>query len=200
LSHPTPPTEPTLNAERERVVQRLSDAFAADDLALDQLESRMALVWQARSMDELTSLVADLPAKSVAPAPAPSMSVAESPTRKTLVAVMGGVVRRGVWRVPRRIRALALMGGIQIDLREAELSASVTEITAVAVMGGIQVIVPPGVRLESDGFALMGGFEDQAAEPASPSSAASAPLVRITGFALMGGVEAKVLARGVPVD
>ena len=196
MSFPAAPNEPSLNAERERVVQRLSNAFAADALALDQLEARMSLVWQARSLEDLAKLVDDLPASTaVAPAAAASTSVAEPATSKTLLAVMGGVVRRGAWRVPQRIRALALMGGIHLDLREAVLTASVIEITAIAIMGGIEVIVPPGTRLESDGFALMGGFEDKILEPATPSP--SAPLVRINGLALMGGVEAKVLARGI---
>ena len=201
MSHPQLPGEPAFNAERERVVQRLSEAFAADDLALDQLESRMALVWRARSMDDLAQLVADLPAPTaVAPAPVASKPMAGTKTSKTLLAVMGGVFRRGVWRVPQRIRAVALMGGIQLDLRDAELTSSVVEITAIAIMGGIEVIVPPGVRVESDGLALMGGFEDKVVEPGASALAPTAPLVRITGLALMGGVEAKVLNKGTPAE
>ena len=199
MSHPQIPSEPTLNAERERVVQRLSDAFAADDLAIDQLESRMALVWRARSMDDLAKLVDDLPpSAAVAPAPIASKPAAAS-TSKTLLAVMGGVFRRGPWRVPQRIRAVALMGGIQLDLRDAELTSPVVEITAIAIMGGIEVIVPPGVRVEADGLALMGGFEDKVVEPGVVLSP-NAPLVRLNGLALMGGVEAKVLNKGVPAE
>lgn len=203
MSHPQIPGEPSapaLNAERERVVQRLSEAFAADDLALDQLESRMALVWRASSMDDLAKLVADLPAPTaVAPAPVASKSIARSGRANNFVAVMSGLFRRGVWRVPPRIRAVAVMGGIQLDLRDAELTSPVIEISAIAIMGGIEVIVPPGVRVEADGLALMGGFEDKVVEPGSTMSA-TAPLVRITGLALMGGVEAKVLGKGAPAD
>jgi hypothetical protein len=111
---------------------------------------------------------------------------------------MSGVVRRGAWVVPRRISAFALMGGIELDLREAILDPGGTEIEVMAVMGGVVVTVPPTVRLESNGFALMGGFEDQLKEPASADP--NAPVVRLTGFALMGGVEARVLARGAPVE
>ena len=63
-----------------------------------------------------------------------------------------------------------------------------------ALMGGVEIIVPPDVRLESDGFAIMGGFEDQLTEPASTDP--NVPLVRVHGMAIMGGVEARVAAPG----
>lgn len=203
MTHPTHPRTPrdiTLADERERVVRRLSDAFAADQLPLDQLESRMSLVWRAGTPAELDELVADLPAPAAVPAVATASAPPATGTEKskTLVAVMGGVVRRGHWRVPRSINAVAVMGGVELDLREAVLSAEVTEINVVAIMGAVQLIVPPNVRLDSDGFAFLGGFEDQLALPASGSE--STPTVRLRGFAFMGGVEAKVLAPGVPID
>jgi len=51
-------------------------------------------------------------------------------------------------------------------------------------MGGVEILVPPGVRVETSGIGVMGGFESfsQSGDPA-------APLLRISGFALMGGVE-----------
>ena len=47
------------------------------------------------------------------------------------------------------------------------MTAGVTEIDVFAMMGGVVVTVPPNVRLECDGFAFMGGFEDQLQVPAS---------------------------------
>lgn len=49
------------------------------------------------------------------------------------------------------------MGGVVLDLRDATLSGQMTDVFVVAVMGGVEIKVPPGVRLESDGIALMGG-------------------------------------------
>ncbi len=186
--------------ERERVVQRLSQAFAEDQLALDQLEARMAGVWRAESMEELRELLADLPAPLPAPVASatPAVRDAERLPSKTLMAMLGGVGRRGLWQVPHRLNAVAFMGGIELDLREADLSSGTTLITAIAIMGGIQVIVPPGVRVESDGLALLGGFEDTLED--TSTSRASPVLVRIRGLALMGGVEVKVLPRGIDPD
>lgn len=120
------------------------------------------------------------------------------PRRRTYVAVMSGVVRRGAWLVPKRINALAWTGGIELDLREATLDPGVTEIRVLAIMGGVVVTVPPNVRLDCDGFAFMSGFENQLKQPASGDP--TARVVRLTGFALMGGVEARVLQPGAPPD
>jgi predicted membrane protein len=90
------------------------------------------------------------------------------------------------------------MGGIELDLRDATLDPGVTQISAVAVMGGVVVTVPPNVRLECDGFAFMGGFEDQLKAPASGDP--NAPVVKLTGFAFMGGVEVRVLEPGAPTE
>ena len=75
-----------------------------------------------------------------------------------------------------------------------KLTAPVTDIYVFALMGGVEIIVPPNVRLESDGFAIMGGFEDQLKDPASGDP--NVPLIRVHGVAIMGGVEARVADSG----
>lgn len=182
---------------KERVVQDLADHFAQDRLSLPEYERRVELAYRASSVDALKDLTRDLaplPPARVAPAamtaPGESRLVAPLTRPKTFFALMSGVVRRGTWTVPARIRAVAWMGGIGLDLREATLSAPVTDIYVFALMGGVEIIVPPGVRLETDGFAIMGGFEDQLKEPASRDP--ELPVIRVRGLAIMGGVEARV--------
>ena len=184
-------------AARDRVVQDLADHFAQDRLTMHEYERRVELVYRAASADALRDLTKDLvpsPPVRVAQAPVASSAEAPVPSRpgraKNFFALMSGVVRRGTWTVPSRIRAFACMGGIGLDLREATLSGRVTDIYVFAMMGGVEIIVPPDVRLESDGFAIMGGFEDQLKEPASRDP--DAPIIRVHGFAIMGGVEARV--------
>lgn len=192
--------------ERDRVIRDLGEHFAHDHLSLDEYEQRVERAFRAAQRVELLSLTRDLPALASSATPPAQATVSGRQTArvdkaprgtKWLFALMSGVVRRGRWTVAPRVRAIAVMGGVEIDLREAEFTSPVTEIFAVAVMGGVVVRVPPHVRLESDGMAIMGGFEDQLHQPASGAS--DAPLVRVRGFALMGGVEATVLDRGEKV-
>lgn len=170
---------------------------------MPEYERRVELAYRADSTEALRDLTRDLtplvPAPMTAPAPLSAPAVAGVSTglatrAKNFVALMSGVVRRGTWTVPARMRAIACMGGIGLDLREAILTAQVTDIYVFALMGGVEIIVPPNVRLESDGFAIMGGFEDQLKEPASGDP--NLPLVRVHGLAIMGGVEARVAESG----
>jgi hypothetical protein len=189
-------------AAREKVVEVLAEHFAQDRLTLPEYERRVELAYRAASGSALQDLTRDLappvPAR-VEPLPVAARAVdlpdGRTSTRaKHFLALMSGVVRRGTWTVPARMRAFACMGGISLDLREARLTAPVTDIYVFAMMGGVEIIVPPDVRLESDGFAIMGGFEDQLKEPASRDP--DVPLIRVHGVAIMGGVEARVAAPG----
>ena len=188
----------SLEAARERVVERLSIQYARDQLTLEELESRLERAYAARTVDALEAVLMGLPGFSPDVIPKPHIPAVKAPKSRNFIAIMSGVVRRGAWVVPKHISALAFMGGVELDLRDAVLDPGVTEIEVLAVMGGVVVTVPPNVRLESDGFAFMGGFEDQLKQPASGDP--NAPVVRLTGFAFMGGVEARVLAPGVPAD
>jgi predicted membrane protein len=77
---------------------------------------------------------------------------------------------------------------VELDFREAEFLDGVTEVVVTAVMGGVNVIAPPGVDVESNGFALMGDFNHVQHRSPHPDS----PLLRIRGFSLMGGVNVKI--------
>ena len=187
-----------IDATRTQIVQILGDSFAADRLSLEELESRLERAYKARTVTDLRALVDDLGPAAEQAAPSDATAVArrdalpQAAESKTLLAVMGGVVRRGMWAVPRTVNVVAIMGGVELDLREAQLAPGVTEISVFALMGGVVIKVPPNVRLEVDGAAIMGGFEDTVYTPPVPDPAA--PIVKVTGIAIMGGVEAKVKA------
>jgi hypothetical protein len=188
---------PTAN-DRERVVQALSTLFANDGLSMDEFESRLERAYKAVSVEQLTQLLADLPAvgaSGVVQGPATRLAPAgEVPARGVVIAVMGGNGRRGSWLVPRHLKVFALMGGAEIDLREARFAAGVTEIEAYAVMGAVKILVPPEVRVETVGVAIMGGFEGHAGDATALSPLH--PIIRLSGLAVMGGVEAKTKPLG----
>lgn len=179
---------------RNRVIQALSAHFAEDRLSLDEFERRVTLAYAVRSMADLEMLLQDLPVTALpvlatgAPSAVPVSTSA--PKTKTLFAFMSGVERRGRWVAPQELSVIALMGGVDVDLREAIIPAEGMEVNCVAVMGGVEIQVPPGVRLECDGFAFMGEFEDR--QDLASTTDPRAPLVKVSGFALMGGVDVRV--------
>jgi len=177
--------------EREQFVRELGDHFALDHLTVEEYEFRVQAALGATQWYELTALTTDLPALDPNRSPMLATVAGERIGGRKLLAVMGGVSRKGRWFVPERMVLTAVMGGIDLDLRDAILTSPVTEIRVYAIMGGVQIRVPPGVRLETEGVAIMGGFDD-APGVASDTS----PVVRVTGMAIMGGVGTDMKARG----
>lgn len=174
---------------RERTISLLSELFAANDLELDEFERRVSLVHRAATIAEIDSIVVDLPKPTQPPKPVqqtalvPASSVRPS---QTVVAVMGGVARSGPWTAPRKLRVIACMGGADLDFREARLGPGLSEVTVFGLMGGVSIIVPPGLAVETNGIAIMGGFEHVDRLPAEPEP--DRPVLRIHGFVMMGGV------------
>jgi hypothetical protein len=111
-----------------------------------------------------------------------------------VVSIMGGSERHGTWSVPRTLNVLAVMGGARLDLREARLPAGVIDVRVAALMGGVEIIVPPHLAVEASGSAIMGGFQHVERAPAQPDP--GAPLLRVTGLALMGGVHVEMRLPG----
>lgn len=80
------------------------------------------------------------------------------------------------------------MGTVHIDLREALLCQGEVEFDVTAIMGEVRFTVPPGLRVECEGEAIMGEFREMhRARDDDPT----APLVRIHGSTLMGSVRIK---------
>ncbi|WP_295628583.1 DUF1707 domain-containing protein [uncultured Corynebacterium sp.] len=108
------------------------------------------------------------------------------------VAVMFGSDQGGDWICPAKHYSFAMMGGIGIDLRQARFESRHTEIVAVALMGGIEIIVPEDMRLSVQGTGVMGGFGSSNSKEvvvAGHDLPDDAPSVRVTGVAMMGGVD-----------
>ena len=95
-----------------------------------------------------------------------------------------------------RSTVINLMGGSDLDLRDALIDSNETVITVVSIMGGSDIVVPEGVEVELGGFALLGG-NDLKVGGAPPRP--GAPVVRVRAFSLMGGTDVKTKApRRIP--
>jgi hypothetical protein len=178
-----------LRERREQVIALLSDAFARDLVDVDEFERRLSVAHSTEQLAELEKLVADLagaaPSTALVPAP-PSVSPDRVRDSATVMAIMGGAMREGNWVPARKTKIWALMGGVELDFREAQFAAGVTEINIRAMMGGVHIVVPPNLAVEMDGSAIMGGFDSSARAPAHLDP--ERPLLRVTGLAMMGGV------------
>jgi len=190
------------DADREAVAKVLQTAMAEGRLTVGELQERLDTVYASKTLSELEPVTWDLPGHAdlvprvpttpqrVVPGPVavPASSPAKvggTPSSSVAIGVMSGATRSGPWVVPTQFTALALMGGVDIDLTAANFAEREVTITAVALMGGIDIVVPDDVTVIVSGIGFMGAFEDNAHVRGVPGG----PVVRINGLAIMGGVD-----------
>jgi hypothetical protein len=169
------------DSERELTVEALRAAAVEGRLTLEELAERVEGALVATTRNELAPLTVDLPAPS---RPARTGRAGS----RWIVGVMGGGDRKGRWRIASRCTVVNVMGGADLDLRDALIESAETVITVVSLMGGSDIVVPEGVEVELGGFAFMGGND---LKIGGPRPRPGAPVVRVRAFSLMGGTDVK---------
>jgi hypothetical protein len=183
------------DADRERVVDVLRRAASDGQLTVDELEERVPTAYAARTRKELERLTADLSIDSLDDAsPTPAQAAGGLPDgqggTRWVVSIMGGHDKRGRWRPSPRCTVLNIMGGSDVDLNDAELPGSLTELRMYSIMGGGEIRVPHGADVQVSNFALMGGNDVKLGDEVAPPGA---PRIHIRLVSIMGGAE---VARG----
>lgn len=191
----TAPDDPTgagraTEAEREQATEVVRRAVAGGHLTPAEGEVRVACVDAAVSRESLLTCIRDLGSVVEdayrAASPVPPATGTEPATSS--FSLMRANVRRGAWAPGPEHSTAAVLGGVELDLREARLDPRGTTIRAVALMGGIVIIVGPQVEVRCEGRGLMGGFADLSGPPIVPPPPGTPPLT-VTGMAAWGGVE-----------
>lgn len=166
--------------ERHRVAEILREAAGDGRIDLAELDERLEATYAARTYADLVPITSDLPAHR-------HQAASPSVGTRHQFAVLSGVDRSGVWTVPERLSILCLMGGANLDLRQATFAAREVVITVNAFMGGASIIVGPHTQVVVEGTGIMGGYSG----PSGLVDAVldeSSPTVRVKGVAVWGGV------------
>ena len=100
-------------------------------------------------------------------------------------AVLSGIRRTSSSQDFRGGELTAIMGGCEIDLRQASIKEGDAVIDVFAFWGGIDLKVPLDWSVVVQGTPLLGGFDDKTRPPQGGSS----KRLVIKGYAIMGGVE-----------
>lgn len=194
MSGPLEPLHPSQqrisDAERHQVAEILRQAAGDGRIDLDELDQRLEATYAAKTYADLVPITHDLPATAPAQPPARPENrpaIVSGPHSERGVAIMGGFERKGVWTVPEVLTVVCIMGGAELDLRKARFAAREVVLNVNAFMGGAEITVNEGTRVVVEGVGIMGGY----AGPRHATEAdedPEAPLVRIRGVAIMGGV------------
>ncbi|HEY1635372.1 MAG TPA: DUF1707 domain-containing protein [Acidimicrobiales bacterium] len=183
MEKPPPEEHPVVrvsDGDRNQAVDLLRRHTAEGRLTLDEFSERVGLAFGARTQADLEQVMADLPTVQ-----APVPETARRKAKGWTVSIMSGSRRTGRWRPQPHTKAVAIMGGCELDLRQAEIDGEEIVITAVAFMGGIDIVVPEGIEVDLSGIPFMGGKDLKVRDvPPTPG----APRVRVRAFPIMGGV------------
>jgi hypothetical protein len=178
--------------DRHQVAEVLREAAGEGRIDLDELDQRLDATYAARTYADLVPITLDLPSAAAthlpsrAAAASPSPVVA-GPAEERHFAILGGVERKGVWVVPQHLTVNAFMGGADLDLTQAQFAAREVTLTVNAVMGGADIKVNPHTHVIMDGVGILGGYSGPDDDVPAELDAQS-PVLRIKGFAFMGGV------------
>lgn len=106
-----------------------------------------------------------------------------------LAAIIGGRELASQASALRWGTGLAIVGGLEIDLRDATPDPAGASLRLATYVGGIEVQVPAGWAVEVDSRAVMGGVAIDVADPVE--AAADAPRLHITASTWFGGIHIK---------
>lgn len=178
----------SLELEREQVVQLLCRQYAQDALTTEELEARLEAAYRAKDLDELQALTRGLPVVRDSATRAPEMygDSGSASADKRVLSVLADVKKGGEWEVARRVRAIAVLGALELDFREARILGGITTVDVSATLAEVRIIVPPGLRVECDGNAVLGEFRNKVMTV--PSEGPDVPILRITGMSVLSDV------------
>lgn len=106
----------------------------------------------------------------------------------SLVAVLSGHDQKGAMRLGPQTQAVAVLGGVTLDLREATVSGPVTTIRTFSFWGGIHIRIPPGIHVETTSVPILG---DNDISLRGPAPRPDAPVIRFELVSIMAGAEIK---------
>lgn len=185
------------DADRDQAASVINSALADGRLTADEHSERLDAIYAAKTHADIVPLLDDLPGHGAVAVPRPAVQLsrpggpAGAPDR--IVSVLSGATRKGSWQADSTIDILTVLGGVELDFREAQLTSQETTLRVTCVLGGIEITVPPEMHVVNSVAAILGGIES--VSDGEEASQPGAPTLRITGSCVLGGIEIKRKAR-----
>jgi hypothetical protein len=178
------------DADRDQAAAVLNTAMAEGRLTAEEHSERLDALYAAKTHADIVPLLDDLPGHGTALAPVPASGpLAPAGPVNRIRAILSEATRKGAWHVEPVLEIVTVLGGADLDFREAVLPGREVNLKVTCVLSGVVIIVPPEMRVIDSGSAVLGGRDitgesDESAEP-------DAPLLRISGTCVLGGIEVK---------
>ncbi len=198
--------QPALTPQQQ-AIQEVRRRYEQGQFSFDRFEYALNALMRAESPEQCQAILNELPTSPTTALDTPAMPLPAFPQQphiqrfRWMVAIMGGVSRmRRPWRMGQSTNAIAIMGGMELDLSLAAIPQDGV-FRIFAMMGGLKLYVPASIDVTVRGAVMLGGvdvckeghggiisFVDEEVAPALPAPDMPAHL-DIQIFCLMGGVE-----------
>lgn len=178
------------DADRDQAATVLNTALAEGRLTAEEHSERLDALYAAKTHADIVPLLDDLPGHGTALAPVPERgALAPTGPVNRIRAILSEATRQGAWHVEPVLEIVTVLGGAELDFREAVLAGREVNLKVTCVLSGVVIIVPPEMRVIDSGSAVLGGRDitGESDESAGPD----APLLRISGPCVLGGIEVK---------
>jgi Domain of unknown function (DUF1707)/Cell wall-active antibiotics response 4TMS YvqF len=188
------------DTDRDNAAVVVNTALAEGRLTPEEHADRLDAIFGAKTHAELVPLLDDLPAPRGANQEMARPGSAEADLaprrRRSLIAILSGFGRKGAWRPDPVMNIVTILGGAELDFRDAVLPGKEIVLRLTTVLGGLGIIVPPDMRVVDNISAILGG-SDVTGKVADESDADS-PVLRVEGVCILGGVGIERKAREQP--
>jgi hypothetical protein len=192
---PIPHEDKPLEALREETMDRLIVSYGHGKLSMEAFQRRLDQAFEARDHETLIALGADLDVE-VDPGYLERkeeslghvFETGEPEDVDTIVSILSGNNRSGEWLVPKVLRVVTVLGGVDLDFTNARLSGRTTRIKVFCLLGGVDIGVPEGINTTVKASCFLGGVDNSAPHTGDPA----APQLVVEGFVLLGGVDVKL--------
>jgi hypothetical protein len=195
---PVAPHDRPIASVREETIDRLIVNYGHGKLSLEAFERRLDQALEAKTADQLLTLVADLDlivdkayadAKREELSPhAPHVPPGGPHEVEHMLHIFGGSNRGGTWTVPQEIRMLNIFGGGELDFSKAQFTSPVVRIKMLCLFGGTSIFVAEDQNVISKALCIFGGVDNRGGSVPRPGS----PTIIIEGFVMFGGASIRV--------
>ncbi|MFD0683362.1 DUF1707 SHOCT-like domain-containing protein [Actinomadura fibrosa] len=138
-----PPDVRASHEDRDRAVDVLRIAGGDGRLSTEELEKRLELALNARTLGELAALTADLPDSRPAPEAKEVLVIRQEG---------GKYVQDGRWLVPARIDLRTQLCRVTLDFTQAVITSSALRIDAEMAHGRLVIVSAPGMVIDTGGL------------------------------------------------
>jgi hypothetical protein len=136
------------DADRDGAIAALASAASEGRLTLEEYSERSEAAMGARTLGELATLTANIPAT-------PARGDV-GPPREEITAVLGNESRKGPWVVAPHLLVRSVLGDCHLEMQHAVIRQQVTTIDATAKFGSVTIFVPDGIDVRLSGRATLG--------------------------------------------